>query len=161
MAKVKELGEKKKNVTTDDLPLLIEDLFGQEQVQSPFQLKDARISSSLHGQAEAGIQVKFMGQDYSSQAQGDGGYNAYMNALHKIAEQIGLCLPKLYDYEVSIPPGGKTDALVEATITWKTQDQSVFRTSGVATDQVFAAIYATEKMLWRLLKPTETSQSPG
>jgi len=30
-----------------------------------------------------------------------------------------LSIPKLVDYEVTIPPGGKTDALVRAAITWQ------------------------------------------
>ena len=39
-----------------------------------------------------------------------------------------------------IPPGGKTDALVEATIRW----EGGLTTVGVDTDQVTAAIQATE-----------------
>ena len=50
-----------------------------------------------------------------------------------------------------IPPGGKTDALVEAVITWQGKDKRNFHTVGVSTDQVIAAIQATEKMFNRLL----------
>ena len=48
-------------------------------------------------------------------------------------------IPKLLDYEVHIPPGGKTDALVETTITW----EGGLKTRGVDTDQLAAAIEAT------------------
>ena len=52
-------------------------------------------------------------------------------------------LPKLLDYEVRIPPGGKTDALVETTIKW----EGGMKTRGVHSDQLAAAIQATEHAL--------------
>ncbi len=55
-------------------------------------------------------------------------------------------LPNLTDYEVSIPPGGKTDALVETVITWNYKGRE-FRTKGLDADQTESAIKATEKML--------------
>ena len=74
-----------------------------------------------------------------------------MKALASIASQINLELPELTDYELRIPPGGKTDALVETVITWKSRDgMSGFRTVGVDSDQMMAAVKATEKMLNRL-----------
>jgi D-citramalate synthase len=50
------------------------------------------------------------------------------------------------DYIVTIPPGGKTDALVEAVITWEYRERE-FKTKAVEADQTEAAIKATEKML--------------
>ena len=55
-------------------------------------------------------------------------------------------MPKLTDYEVRIPPGGKTDALVEATITWSFGGKT-YVTTGVDSDQLLAAVGATEKIL--------------
>jgi len=52
----------------------------------------------------------------------------------------------LADYQVSIPPGGKTDALVQTTITWRWNGRN-FRTRGIDSDQTEAAIKATSKML--------------
>ena len=52
----------------------------------------------------------------------------------------------LTDYVVSIPPGGKTDALVETVIRWSWQGRE-FRTKGLDADQTESAIKATEKML--------------
>ena len=68
---------------------------------------------------------------------------------------FNLTLPKLLDYEVRIPPGGKTDALVEATITWALPTKTV-STTGIDPDQIVAAVLATEKML-NLLLPTATA----
>jgi D-citramalate synthase len=52
----------------------------------------------------------------------------------------------LLDYVVSIPPGGKTDALVQTVITWQIGKREV-RTRGLDSDQTVAAIIATIKML--------------
>ena len=68
-----------------------------------------------------------------------------MNAIKKIYFDLNKPLPILVDYVVSIPPGGRTDALVEAVITWKFNRE--FKTRGLETDQTYAAIIATEKML--------------
>jgi D-citramalate synthase len=52
----------------------------------------------------------------------------------------------LEDYEVRIPLGGKTDALVECKIIWKRGNRRL-ETIGISTDQIEAAIRATEKMV--------------
>ena len=152
LERVKELGEKKKTVTADDLPFIIEDLFGLG-FQRRFKVKDCTMKSSLAEKAFAQVEVEYEGRTYTAQAQGSGGYDAFMNALVEIAKELKIILPQLLDYEVHIPPGGKTDALVEAMITWQDLDSNKgsFRTVGVATDQVMAAVYATEKMFNRLL----------
>ena len=47
-----------------------------------------------------------------------------------------------------IPPGGRTSALVETVITWRSEDgEEGFSTLGVDSDQIAAAVIATEKML--------------
>jgi D-citramalate synthase len=53
----------------------------------------------------------------------------------------------LDNYAVSIPPGGRTDALVQTVITWRKEDGSLLRTRGLDADQTEAAIKATLKML--------------
>jgi D-citramalate synthase len=47
---------------------------------------------------------------------------------------------------VRIPPGGKTDALCETIITWKTSTREM-KTRGLDSDQTVSAIEATVKML--------------
>jgi D-citramalate synthase len=78
---------------------------------------------------------------------GDGGFDAFMNALGKALRRHNISLPKLADYEVCIPRGGKTDALSEARITWENDQGSAFKTRSVHSNQVFAAIHATIRML--------------
>jgi D-citramalate synthase len=52
----------------------------------------------------------------------------------------------LTNYSVSIPPGGRTDALVQTVITW-TFEEKTYRTRALDADQTEAAIKATLKML--------------
>ena len=72
-----------------------------------------------------------------------------MNALKRAARKFRLPVPRLADYRVRIPPGGRTGALVETVITWQGEDgdESHFATQGVDSDQLAAAVIATEKML--------------
>ena len=69
-----------------------------------------------------------------------------MKAIRIIYDRLGKELPLLTDYQVSIPPGGRTDALVETIITWSLGDKE-FKTRGLDADQTESAIKATEKML--------------
>ena len=52
-------------------------------------------------------------------------------------------IPKLIDFEVSIPRGGSTNALVETVISW----QDGITTSGTMPDQITSCIRATEKAI--------------
>ena len=54
--------------------------------------------------------------------------------------------PILANYQVTIPPGGRTDALVQTVITWNDNGKMI-RTRGLDADQTEAAIKATFKML--------------
>ena len=47
---------------------------------------------------------------------------------------------------MTIPPGGRTDALVQTVITWN-DNGTMIRTRGLDADQTEAAIKATFKML--------------
>ena len=87
--------------------------------------------------------MRFRDKEFHATGSGDGGYDAFMQALKSIERQLGFELPKLLDYEVRIPPGGKTDALVETTIKW----EGGMKTRGVHSDQLAAAIQATEHAL--------------
>ena len=155
LERIKELGEQKKTLTADDLPFLIEDLFGSRNAGTASRLlsiKDATITTRFGGAATAHIAIEYEGRMLEADGEGDGGYDAFMNALSQLTEHLPVKVPRLVDYEVRIPPGGKTDALVEAVVTWENVEGGRnFRTVGVDPDQVTAAVKATEKMLNRLL----------
>lgn len=69
-----------------------------------------------------------------------------MSALTRILKRRGVKVPRLLDYEVRIPKGGKVDALTECVITWGSE-QGSYKTRGVRSNQVVAAVNATIRML--------------
>ena len=98
---------------------------------------------------EAEVELGYRGRRARAKARGDGGYDAFMNAFGKAAARLDLEVPRLEDFRVRIPPGGRTAALVETLITWRAGDSSAgtFTTLGVDSDQLAAAVLATEKAL--------------
>ena len=142
LARIVELGDQKRHVTTADLPFLITELLQAPELRV-FEVKDFSIVSNRGLRPVATILVRYRDTELQATASGDGGYDAFMQALKSVEGQLGVKVPRLLDYEVRIPPGGKTDALVETTIKW----DNGLKTVGVDTDQVVAAIQATEHVL--------------
>jgi D-citramalate synthase len=144
--RVIELGDKKETVTTEDLPFIIADVLGNDRSAYKIFIKNYSLSLSFGLKPSASVQLEVDGILYQETSSGDGQYDAFMKAVRKIYDLMGKDLPVLTDYVVSIPPGGKTDALVETVIRWSWQGRE-FRTRGLDADQTESAIKATEKML--------------
>jgi D-citramalate synthase len=147
LKRIVELGDKKHTVTPEDLPLIIADVLKKPQ-EEIFKIERFEVVSTNADLPIAKISLHFGGKVVEAESDGDGGYDAFMKALAKACRKFGLKLPKLTDYSVRIPPGGRTGALVEAVITWRTDSRKQpFSTMAVDTDQIAAAVQATEKML--------------
>lgn len=144
--RVIELGDKKENVTTEDLPFIIADVLGNDQTDYKIFIKNYSLSLSYGMKPSASVQIEIDGNLYQETSSGDGQYDAFMKALRVIYDRLGKDYPLLTDYQVSIPPGGRTDALVETVITWNFKGKE-FKTKGLDADQTESAIKATEKML--------------
>ncbi len=144
--RVIELGDKKENVTTEDLPFIISDVLGNDSSDYKIFIKNYSLSLSYGLKPFANVQIEIDGNLYQQTSSGDGQYDAFMKAIRVIYDSLGKDLPLLTDYQVSIPPGGKTDALVETIITWCYNDKE-FKTKGLDADQTESAIKATERML--------------
>jgi D-citramalate synthase len=142
LARIVELGDQKKTVTQADLPFLIAEVLQSSELKV-FEVKDYSVASNRGLRPTATILVRYRDKEIHATGSGNGGYDAFMQALKSIEKQLGFTLPRLIDYEVRIPPGGKTDALVETTIKW----EEGIKTRGVHSDQLAAAIQATEHAL--------------
>jgi D-citramalate synthase len=156
--RVIELGDKKENVTPEDLPFIISDVLGNDRSTYRVFIRNFSLSLTSGLKPSANVQLEIDNEFYQETSSGDCQYDAFMKAVRKIYDSLGRALPVLTDYEVSIPPGGKTDALVETVIRWEYKGRE-FRTRGLDADQAEAAIKATEKMLNIIenseLKPAE------
>lgn len=141
-----ELGDKKERVTKDDLPYIISDVLDSDLYQQRVFVKSYVLTHSKGLKPSTTLSIEIDGKSYEENAQGDGQFDAFINALRKVYKKQGLNLPKLVDYAVRIPPGSNSDALCETIITWQTKEKD-FTTRGLDSDQTVSAIKATEKML--------------
>jgi D-citramalate synthase len=141
-----ELGDRKENVTKEDLPYIISDVLDTSAVNENVKILNYVLTHSKSLQPSSTLQVQIGDEIFQENAQGDGQYDAFMNALKKIYVKKGKELPLLTDYSVRIPPGGKTDALCETIITWNINGKDL-KTRGLDSDQTVSAIEATRKML--------------
>lgn len=145
LSEIIRLGDKKKTVSAADLPYIIAGV-KKTPLKKVFKITAADFTSKLHGMAHSRVSVDFNGEKAEASARGDGGYDAFVKALKKCLKQFNIPMPKLVDYEERIPPGGRTDAIVETTITWSFNGRTHI-TTGVDSDQVLSAVDATEKMI--------------
>jgi D-citramalate synthase len=145
-SRIIELGDKKENVTAEDLPFIIADVLGSDQINYKIYIKNYALSLSFGLKPSASVLIEIDGELFQETSSGDGQYDAFMKALRKIYDKLGKQFPALVDYRVSIPPGGATDAFVETVITWNFNDKE-FKTRGLDADQTESAIKATERML--------------
>jgi D-citramalate synthase len=144
--RVVELGDKKENISTEDLPYIISDVLGRELLPEKIKIRNYYSSHVYNLKPVSTLSIEINGQVYEATSTGDGQYDAFMKAVKSIYDQLGKKLPQLVDYQISIPPGGRTDAFVETIITWEF-DARQFKTRGFESDQQAAAITATLKML--------------
>ena len=142
-----QLGDKKELVTQEDLPYIVSDVLKHDVEDDKVKLKSYIVNLAYGLKPMATVKVEIHGKEYEVNSSGDGQYDAFVRALRKIyKETLGRKFPMLTNYAVTIPPGGRTDAFVQTTISWSFENKE-FRTRGLDADQTEAAIKATMKML--------------
>lgn len=146
--RITELGDRKSVVTQEDLPFIVSDVLKHDTPEENVKLLGYMVSLSYGIKPLASIKVSINGKEYYGDATGDGQYDAFVKALRRIyRDNLDQHLPDLLNYAVTIPPGGRTDALVQTVITWRLIDGKIIRTRALDADQTEAAIKATMKML--------------
>ena len=140
-----ELADQKENVSSEDLPYIVADVLSSEAIGEKIKVMNYSIAHAMGLRPMASVSIEIGGVEYQESSSGDGQYDAFMRALRKIYNLLEKSFPTLVDYVVTIPPGGKSDALVETVITW--QNGHEFKTRGLDSDQTTAAIKATIRML--------------
>jgi D-citramalate synthase len=143
--RIVELGDKKENITTDDLPYIISDVLRTKHNDDKIKLLNYYICHARNLKPVSTVSLRINGEVYEETSNGDGQYDAFMKAITKIYKKVNKPMPQLVDYIVTIPPGGKTNALVETSITWYLGRE--FKTRGLDSDQTASAIKATMKAL--------------
>lgn len=145
--RITELGDKKEIVTQEDLPFIVSDVLKHDAPEDKVKLVSYVVSTAYGLKPGANVKVEINGKEYEASATGDGQYDAFVKSLRYIYKKyLDRSFPVLQNYAVTIPPGGRTDALVQTVITWN-DNGKILRTRGLDADQTEAAIKATFKML--------------
>jgi D-citramalate synthase len=141
LAKVKELGDQKVTVTQADIILLLHDILSAKE--NGLKLVNYEFTHKRGVMPAVSIELMRNEQRLTAQAEGDGQFDAFMNALRKVYREE---MPELADYRIGISRKGTSGALTEATITWRAEGR-LFTTRAVHSDQLVAAMNATMRML--------------
>ncbi|MDI1292947.1 MAG: alpha-isopropylmalate synthase regulatory domain-containing protein [Methylobacter sp.] len=145
LARIVSLGDSKQTITTDDLPFIIADVLESKNYQH-IKLLNCSITSGLDLESTASLRVKVNGVMHVASGSGNGGFDAFVDAINKVMQQHNYTLPALADYEVRIPKGGHTSALTECVITWDCGSE-LRKTRAVHSNQVFAGVLAALKII--------------
>lgn len=146
-SRIIELGDKKELVTREDLPYIVNDVLKHSAPDDKIKLVSYVVNKAFGLKPLAQVKLEINGEVYEEAASGDGQYDAFVRCIrHIYREKLGREFPWLANYYVSIPPGGRTDAFVQTSITWSFREKT-FNTRGLDADQTEAAIKATIKML--------------
>jgi D-citramalate synthase len=145
LERIVSLGDSKQTITPDDLPFIIADVLESKDYQH-IKLLNCSITSGLDLESTASIRVNVGGTKHIASGAGNGGFDAFIDAISKVMTLHDYSLPALVDYEVRIPKGGHTDALTECVITWNCGGE-LRKTRAVHANQVFAGVLAALKII--------------
>jgi D-citramalate synthase len=146
LARIVKLGDSKQTITTDDLPFIIADVLESKNYQH-IKLLNCSITSGLDLEATVSLRVNVKGEIHIASGSGNGGFDAFIDAINKVMKLHDYTLPALIDYEVRIPKGGHTSALTECVIVWDCNKNKTIKTRGVHSNQVFAAVLAALRVI--------------
>jgi D-citramalate synthase len=145
LERIVKLGDSKHVITSEDLPFIIADVMESREYHH-ITLLNCYINTGLNVESTASVRVNLRGKEYQGSGSGNGGFDAFMDAIARILKKKHVVMPDLLDYEVHIPRGGQTSALTECIITWAGEERE-FKTRGVDANQVLAAVKATMRMI--------------
>tara|TARA_B100000686_G_scaffold139957_1_gene147337 strand:- start:24201 stop:25763 length:1563 start_codon:yes stop_codon:yes gene_type:complete len=145
LKRIVEIADTKAIITREDLPFIIADILESRESQH-VELISCSISSGFDTESTASVRVRIGETIHKISGSGNGGFDAFNNAMKKVLDSDIFLFPELTDFEIRIPKGGNTNALTECFITWN-DGQRTFRTRGVHANQVFAGVNATVRML--------------
>jgi threonine synthase len=139
---IEEFVKKGKPITKADLQYIVENVLKGLSAHKPvLAVEDFRVSTSLHGQAEASVWVLFDGEKVEASASGVGPVDAVIGALKQAALTRGRLFFELIDYNVEINSPG-TDASVETTIVMKDAEGNRLVAHGTSPDIIVASVNA-------------------
>jgi (R)-citramalate synthase len=145
LKEVVRISENGRSVSMADLPYIVSIVLNRPD-HVVFEVVDVESHTYNRRRPLTAITARYLDKEYQLYSQGTGGFDAFMLALHKLPRKAsGVVVPRLRDFNVQIPPGSGTDALVEVIIEWEAPTvNGPFQTRGYHVDQVLASFLAAE-----------------
>ena len=147
--KVKDLGDKNKKVTEEDLLALAQDVTGAvPQERRIIELVDLEIFDKLGKKPRAKVKLKIRGEMKEAEADGVGPVDASLNAIKAAIEERKISLDEFHLDAIT----GGSDALADVTLKITDEKHRGAFSRGVHENVNMAAIYAFVNGLNRLLQ---------
>lgn len=148
--KVKDLGDKSKKVTEEDLMALAQDVVGKLPFKERLvELVDLEIHDHLGKKPKARVKLRVKGAVKEAEADGVGPVDASLNAIKSAMKEYGKIT--LDEFHLDAITGG-SNALADVTLKISDEAHNSMFSRGVHENVNMAAVYAFINGLNRLLK---------
>ncbi|MHC1580216.1 2-isopropylmalate synthase [Methanopyrus sp.] len=152
--RVKELGDKGKRVTEEDLEAIARDVVGEvPESEAAVRLEELAVMTGNRVTPTSSVRVRLKGEERSAAATGVGPVDAALRALREAIEELGLDV-ELREYRLEAVTGG-TDALAEVVVKLEDEEGNVVTARGASEDIVMASVRAFVSGVNRLVQRRE------
>ncbi len=146
--RVKELGDKGKSVTDDDLFAISRTVIGEAAEERIINLSDFAVTTGIHVIPTASVKLTLDGKDYIAAETGVGPVDAAIKAIQKITDKLANV--RLTEYRLEALTGG-SNAVAEVIIKVEDKDGNVISARGAREDIVMASVEAMINGINKLL----------
>ncbi|MEO2241500.1 MAG: alpha-isopropylmalate synthase regulatory domain-containing protein, partial [Euryarchaeota archaeon] len=152
--RVKELGDKGKRVTEEDLEAIARDVVGEvPESEAAVRLEELAVMTGNRVTPTSSVRVRLRGEERSAAATGVGPVDAALRALREAIEELGVDV-ELREYRLEAVTGG-TDALAEVVVKLEDEEGNVVTARGASEDIVMASVRAFVSGVNRLVQRRE------
>ncbi len=148
VAKVKDLGDKGKNVTDADLLAIASQVMRQEGLEQRIKLNDFVVTTGMNVVPTASVRLIIDGKEFVAADTGLGPVDAALKAIQKITDELANI--KLREFRLESITGG-SDALAEVSIKVEDKDGHIASARAAGEDIVIASVQAMVNGLNRIM----------
>ncbi|MBS7656734.1 MAG: 2-isopropylmalate synthase [Candidatus Bathyarchaeia archaeon] len=148
VSRVKELGDKGKSVTDDDLFAIARTIIGEAEEEKIINLTDLAVTTGIHVIPTASVKLTLDGKEYIAAETGVGPVDAAIRAIQKITDNLASV--RLKEYRLEALTGG-SNAVAEVIIKVEDKYGNVVSARGAREDIVMASVEAMVNGINKLL----------
>ena len=148
VAKVKDLGDKGKNITDADLLAIASQVMRQEGLEERIKLNDFVVTTGMNVVPTASVRLIIDGKEFVAADTGLGPVDAALKAIQKITDELANI--KLREFRLESITGG-SDALAEVSIKVEDKDGHIASARAAGEDIVIASVQAMVNGLNRIM----------